>query len=277
LQGPRLYVGDDVFSITCMNASASINASQVPNPGGQPLSVYATGGPVFSSPCIYNDTVFFGSEDGYLFAFRDQQVTWDTSIYAAASKTGIMWNNETLTIQGKLWPFEITYLDDRGRQTNLGIYASNRLPNATVTLQIVLPDGTNAAVDAITDNNGYFTASYTPTEVGTYNWIAFFNGVDKQWIKYGQAFTQYTPIDVQQAPIESTPAPTEAPTTTPTVEPTPILTETPTPVVTATVAPTATAVVDNGSMYIYAVVAVIIIVIIAVAAYMFTRSRSKKA
>jgi outer membrane protein assembly factor BamB len=276
LQGAKMYLGDDVFSITCINASITPVGATNGALSGQTISAFATFGPVFGGPCIYNDTVYFGSEDGILFAFRDPPITEDFTIFATASKYNVMWNNETITIGGRLWATPKTYLDDRGRQTNLGIYASDSLVNATVQIEIIHPDGvTSDSIMVTTGNDGGFVTSYQPTQVGNYSWLAVYNGEDRGYIIYNPAYTAYTTIDVQAAPgTEPTIAPTETPA--PTVAPTEAPTATPSAEVTAT--PTATeAPVDNTSMYIYAVVAVIVIVVIAVAAYMYMkRGKAKK-
>ena len=142
-----MYLGDDVFSITVINATATPSQNAGGAGAGATYDSVETLGPVFGGPCIYNDTVYFGSEDGSLWAFRDPVVKADFSIFAAPSKTGVMWNNETLTVAGRLWATPKLRTDFQGNPTNLGIYDSARLANTTVTLQIVKPDGTNAAVD----------------------------------------------------------------------------------------------------------------------------------
>jgi outer membrane protein assembly factor BamB len=273
LQGPKMYLGDDVFSITCINATAIAIGATGGYLAGSTLGAFATKGPVFGGACIYNETVYFGSEDGSLYAFRDPTVTADFTVFATANKYNVMWNNETLTIGGRIWATPKTYLDFLGRQTNLGIYASDSLVNATVTVVIVNPDQvTTELINVTTGNDGGFVTSYQPTQVGNYSWLVQYGGEDRGYIIYNPAYTAYTTIDVQAAPVNPTAAPTETPT--PTVAPTEVPTAT--PEVTATPTPTA-APVDNTTTYIYAIVAVIIIVVIAVAAYMYMqRGKAKK-
>jgi len=274
LQGPKMYLGDDVFSITCINATALAENATGGFLAGEPLAAFATKGPVFGGACIYNETVYFGSEDGSVYAFRDPAVTADFTLFATANKYTIMWNNETLTVGGRIWATPKTYLDFLGRQTNLGIYASDSLVNATVTVVIVNPDQiTTELINVTTGNDGGFVVNYQPTEVGNYSWLVQYGGEDRGYIIYNPVYTAYTTIDVQAAPgTEPTTAPTETPTPTPTAEVTPE----PTPEVTATPTPTE-APVDNTSTYIYAIVAVIVIVVIALAAYMYMKRGKKTA
>ncbi len=267
-----MYLGDDVFSITVINATATPSQNAGGAGAGSTFDSHETLGPVFGGPCIYNDTVYFGSEDGSLWAFRDPVVQADFKIFAAPSKTGSMWNNETLTFAGRLAPTPKLRADFQGNPTNLGIYDSARLPNTTVTVQIVKPDGSNEAINVLTDNDGKFTASYSPTATGTYSWIVFYNGQDKGFIQYNQAFTEYNTLNVVAAP-GTEPVATPTPTPTQTVAPT--ATPTPTASPEATTTPTATATTNNGFPieYVYAIVAVIVIVVIAVAAYMYMKGK----
>jgi hypothetical protein len=180
-----------------------------------------------------------------------------------------MWNNETLTIQGVLRPAEKFYTDPDGNQINLGSYAANRLPNATVTVTIVLPDMSSVDIPATTDNLGYFTVQYQPTAVGNYSWIAIYGGEQKGYITYEEAYTGYSSIESVAAPGSDNPTPTTSPDQT--VAPT----DNPTTMPTETVAPTSTTTDNNGFPveYIYAIVAVIVIVVIAVAAFMVTKRK----
>jgi hypothetical protein len=147
--------------------------------------------------------------------------------------------------------------------------------NATVQILIVNPDQvTTELINVTTGNDGGFTTSYQPTQVGNYSWLVQYAGEDRGYIIYNPSYTAYTTIDVQGAPVNPTTAPTETPTSTvaPTEAPTPTPSAEVTPTPTATEAP-----VDNTSTYIYAIVAVIVIVVIAVAAYMYMkRGKAKK-
>ena len=268
LQGSKLIVGDDVFSITIVNAtSPNIVGGIRVTEGGADLAAFVTGGPVFSSSCVYNDTLYMGTQDGYLYAFRDPTPVADMTITAEASKTVEMWTGENLTIAGRLGPSPT--LD---YSTGLGIYPTARLTNTTVTLVIVLPDNTNDLINVTTDNLGFFTANYVPQEVGQYNWLVNYNGIDKGFISYNPAFTTYTPINVTLNPTQPEVTPTPTPTTNETATPTPTATIAPTETPTATVAPTSTPTTGTDYTIYYALIAVIVIVVIVVAAYMYMKS-----
>ncbi len=262
LEGPKLYLGDDVFSITAVDAST-----------GDALSAYATGGPVFGTGAIYNGTLLIGAEDGFLYAFRDPTPTNAFTISASANKGGEMWNNETLTIQGRLWPAEKFYTDPSGAETNLGSYGTNRLPNATVNVEIVLPDDSSVSLETTTDNKGMFTVDYHPTNVGNYSWIAVYNGEDKGYIIYDQAYTDYTTITVVAAPGQTQPTQTPAESPTATESPTPTATIQPT--TSETITPTSTSTENSGipMEYIYAIVAVVVIIVVVVGAYAYTKRK----
>jgi outer membrane protein assembly factor BamB len=218
-----IYFGDDVFSITAVNAT-----------DGNPLSVYTTRGQVFSTACLYEGWLYMGSEDGDMYAFAPtcQQ---DFTISAAASKTGEMWNNETLTIRGRLLP--TVRIDET---TGFGTYDTNGYGNATIYLDVTKPDNTDDASQATTDSNGYFEFNYNPTAVGDYGWVVYFNGEEKPWITYMQAYGEWTPITVS------------SPTASGGTEPPP----------------------SGGGIpmeYVYVAVAVIVIVLVAIGVYIFMR------
>ena len=256
LQGPKLYLGDDVFSITAVNAT-----------DGSTLSTYTTGGPVFTTACVYNGTLYMGTEEGYMYAFRDPTPTNQFLLSAEANKGEVMWNNETLIIQGKLLPTPKTYNDPQGNPTTIGSYEINRLPNATVSVSIVLPDNTSETLNATTNNEGFYTVAYNPSQVGNYSWIAVYNGEKKAWITYEPAFTTYRTINVVAANSQpqTTSTPSETPSTSPTASPTAT-----SPEVTTTPQPN-----TNNMQYVYVAIAVIVIIVVVIAAYMFLARKKK--
>jgi hypothetical protein len=212
-----------------------------------------------------------GAQDGYMYAFRDAEPTAKMSLVAYSDKGAVMWNNETLTIQGYLRPQEKLYTDPSGAETNLGIYGSARMANTTVNVIITGPNNNTVTLEATTDNNGHFVATYTPTTLGNYSWFALYNGKQNGGIIYEAAYTGSTDIESVAAPGSET--------TNPTTEPTPEQTTTPEPTTTTpaatTTAPDATENTGSGipTTYIYAIVAVIVIVVIAVAAFMVTKRK----
>jgi outer membrane protein assembly factor BamB len=235
--GPKLYVGCDSYSISCLNAT-----------DGKPLSVYTTGAQVSSSPAIWGGKLYVGSGDGNVYCFYDSP-TVSVGISASSDKGAEMWSNETLVISGKLNP---------------------GIPSATVIVSLTKPDMTSINLTATTDNLGYFSFSYNPTEVGQWGWVAYYSGQEKPTITYNAAYAQWTAISVTAAPIAESSTQTVAPTETSTL----VETATPTSVVTVTATPTTGT--DNISVeYIYVIVAVIAIVVIAVAAFAYTRKRKK--
>ena len=189
----RVYFGDDVFSITCVNAT-----------DGAPISVYTTRGQVFGTACLYSGWLYMGSEDGFMYAFADYS-TVDFSITAAANKAE-MWNNETVTIDGRLYPTPFT--DEWG----FGSYVSNAVPDLTVKLSVTLPDGTDASQETTCDADGYFTFSYSPTQTGDYGWVTYFEGAVQPGLAYLAVNGEYTPLMVNSptAGGGETPPPVES-------------------------------------------------------------------
>jgi hypothetical protein len=182
-----------VFSITCVNAT-----------DGAPISVYTTRGQVFGTACLYSGWLYMGSEDGFMYAFADYS-TVDFSITAAANKAE-MWNNETVTINGRLYPTPFT--DEWG----FGSYVSNAVPDLTVKLSVTLPDGTDASQETTCDADGYFTFSYSPTQTGDYGWVTYFEGAVQPGLAYLAVNGEYTPLMVNSptAGGGETPPPVES-------------------------------------------------------------------
>jgi hypothetical protein len=219
-----IYFGDDVNSISAINAT-----------DGESVAVYTTAGPVFSSACLYEGYLFMGSQDGVLYAFKDQP-TKAFTITAESNKGDTMWNNETLIVKGRLLPAA-----DIDEITGFGSYDTNGYPNASVKLSVTKPDNTDEAFEATTDEDGYFSFSYSPTEVGDYGWVVYYDGEEKPWITYQQAYGEWTPISVT-SPTASEP---EAPP-------------------------------DEGGIpmeYVYVAVAVIVIVLVVVGVYIFMKRK----
>jgi outer membrane protein assembly factor BamB len=178
-QNDKIYFGDDVFSITCVNAT-----------DGAPLTVYTTRGQVFGTACVWNGWLYMGSEDGFVYAFTDAK-TVDFSIVSAANKVGQMWSNETITIQGRLNP--TVHIDEN---TTFGSYDANAVPGLTVHLSMTLPDMSDDSQTTTTDADGYFTFNYNPSQTGEYGWVAYFEGDVKPGIAYLAANGEYNPITV---------------------------------------------------------------------------------
>lgn len=217
----KIYFGDDVFSITVINAT-----------DGVPLSVYTTEGQVFSSACLYDGWMYMGSQDGSMYAFGTTCVQ-DFQISAASNKPDFMWNNETLTIRGRLLP--TVRIDP---DTGFGSYDTNGYADATVKLSVTLPDGSDSSQETTTDSDGWFDFSFSPTAVGDYGWVVYYDGEVMPAITYLQAYGEWQPFTVSSPPTGGG----EPPPPPPPEEGIPI-------------------------EYIYVAVAVIVIVIIALVAY----------
>ena len=230
----KIYFGDDVNSITVINATGtSFNSTD----WGTPLSVYTTKGQVFASACLYEGWLYMGSQDGVMYAFT---TTWTVpfSIVSAANKQE-MWNNETLTVEGRLQP--TVHIDP---ETGLGSYETNAVPGLTVKLSVTLPDGSDSSQETTCDDDGYFTFNYNPTQTGDYGWVAYFEGDVKPRLAYLAANGEFTPLTVN------------SPTTGGGSQPPPEQTGEGIPI-----------------EYIYVAVAVIVIVIVALAVYFLFRGR----
>jgi hypothetical protein len=172
LTWPLVFVGDDVYSITSFNATT-----------GLPISTYSALGQVFSTACVYNGRVYFGSQDGNMYCFGDTPVCSDFSIFTAASKTGEMWSNETLSVAGKLTP---------------------GVTNATIIISVNKPDLSSQNYTTTTDNFGNFQTSFQPNTAGDWGWVAFYPGEDKEYVIYPAAYTEFNSIKVTTPPTPGT-------------------------------------------------------------------------
>jgi len=223
--GPRdgvVYVSTDSRIILAYNAS---NGRQV----GVFDSADLDAG--WSSPAIYDGFMFVGNNNMKLYAFRDPPK--ETLAIGLVLDNAYPNANQPVTIIGQVWPV---------------------VPNIPVNVSIGKPDGTRIDLPATSDNEGYFTVTYTPTTSGNFTVMGWWPG----YKYYGASYS-----DLHY--IIASPQPTQAPTQAPTEAPTQAPTEAPT----ATPAP-------GTSTTTYAIVAVIVIVIIAIAAYVVMRMRKKK-
>jgi outer membrane protein assembly factor BamB len=232
IRTPRFYVGSNTYSITCFNATAAFlgEADAV-------MGVYTTESHIQASPAIWDGKVYIGSADGKMYMF-DQLASCDFSISAAANKVGEMWNNETLMIQGRLTPAN-TYMD---LGVTYGSYDANGLPNATVKLSLTKPDLSDVSMETTTDANGYFSFSYSPTDVGDWGWVVYFEGGEHPYTVYNQAYGDWQAISVT------------SPTTSGETQPPP----------------------SGGGIpmeYVYVAVAVIVIVLVAIGVYVFVKRK----
>ena len=259
LRGGAVYVGCDVGSVTVLNASS-----------GKAISSYLTGANVEASPTIWEGKMYVGGVDRNIYCFDDSP-TLDFSMHAEANKGDSMWNNETITIGGQLLsnPDELTYNYQSSSFEPIPSELHPGIPDATVILSFTKPDGSSVNVTTTTDKLGKFSASFSPTAVGNWGWVAFYEGKRTTGLTYNPAYSEWNPVSVVAAPGETTPTPAATPT--------------PTPVATATLAPTASpeatvTPVQNAGFpmdYTYAIIAVIVIAIVAVGAYVYSKGKKK--
>jgi outer membrane protein assembly factor BamB len=262
LTGAKIYVGSDIGSIYCLNAK-----------DGTTYSVYTAGGNVACSPAVWEGKMYIGTTEGILYCFDDSP-TVDFSLWAAADKGQEMWNNETITFGGQLtsnpqmlvWDYDtLTYKPQPSEY-------SPALPNAQIQISLTKPDGTSMTLNATTDKNGFFSASYVPTEVGEWGWVAYYEGKRTVGYTYNEAYSNWNTISVVAAPNGgSSPTETSTPTQAPTASPE--VTQVPTATVEPTTEPTTTTNSGLPMEYIYAIVAVVVIVVIAVGAYAYTKRK----
>jgi hypothetical protein len=267
LTGAKIYIGCDIGSIYCLDATDLST-----------LSVYTVGANVPCSPSIWDGKLYCGADNGCVYCFDDSP-TVDFSLWAAADKGQEMWNNETITIGGQLtsnpdmlvWNYDTLSYEPQPSEY------SPPLPNANIQISLTKPDGTDLTLNATTDKNGFFTASYVPSDVGDWGWVAYYEGKRTVGLTYNEAYSNWNTISVVAAPGSSTPQTTQTPTSTTTTTATPEITQTTTTTPQSTVEPTTTT--NNGlpMEYIYAIIAVIVIVVIAVGAYVYTKQKKTKA
>ena len=231
ITGAKVYVGNNAYSLICFDAKT-----------GKPLSSYPTGGPIFGSVAVYEGRIYVGSYDGRLYCFSSTPVA-STDIVAWCD-----WKecnvNETIIIHGKLRA--VTVYDVKKFNPNFPVNYTEiwypGIPNATVIVTFVKPDGSTVDVTTKTDRNGMFHVSFTPTVAGNWTWTAWFQGEDKISHAYECTYTDAFPLKVK-APITEQP-PAAAPTI--------------------------------PMEYIYIITAVIVIIIIIAVAALLVKKRAKK-
>ena len=255
-----IYAGSDLGTLYAMRAS-----------DGTVISQYTLGANIPTAPSLWNGMLFVGSTDGKMYCF-DGSAQVSTTLFATTSKGATMWNNQTNDFVGQLTsnPTVDAFDYTSNNYVHAPMQYTPALPNQTVTIVLVQPDGSNMMLNTTTALDGSFNLSFNPTQVGTYNWLAEYTGMRIPGEIYSAAHTQYSPFSVSQAPTTPTPAPVITPSPTPVT--------TPTPTATPTVAPTASSTggLPAADLYIIIVV-VIVIVIVAAAAYMLMARRKKSA
>ena len=249
IRGAKIYVGSDVGSVTCLNATS-----------GAPISAYQSGGNIESSPTVWDGKLYIGGVDRNVYCFDDSPIV-DFGLWAAASKGTEMWNNETLTVGGQLTgnPNEMTWEGTVYIPVPSDMHPG--IPNATVIVSFIKPDGSVVNMTTKTDNLGKFSLTYSPTETGNWGWLAYYEGQRTPAITYNSAFTDVSSLNVVTPTGGSNPNPSANVT----------------PQATASPQATATPTTNNAfpMEYVYAIVAVIVIAVIAVVAYIYLKGSKK--
>jgi outer membrane protein assembly factor BamB len=234
--GAKIYAGSDIGSMYALKAE-----------DGTTLSVFTVGGNVPASPTVWDGKMYCGCTDGKMYCFDDSPVV-SMDINAAADKGAAMWNNETLTIGGRLTSNPTMKVWSYGTENVSGAYVPAAseyhpgIPNATVLVSLTKPDMTSVNLTATTDNKGYFTFSYSPTDVGEWGWVAYYEGIRRVGISYTEAYGEWTPFTVA-SPTASSGGEEPQPTAGFPME------------------------------YVYVAIAVIVIVLVAIGAYMFLKRK----
>jgi len=234
MSGTWAYFTSDAGILSCNDAAT-----------GRVFSSFISLGLASSSPAIWEGKVYIGHGDHNVYCFDAAPVVpmW---IYADIDKGDEMWQNETLTINGKLYAQNDFYIP-ANEVTGTGVIEENRapgIPGRTVTLVFVRPDLSDVQVTATTDSEGYFTVQYSPDIYGNWSWTAFYDGevFANHAYSYSQAYTEYYSLNVLATPSSGGQGGGEQP-------------------------PPA----ELDMMYVYAAIAVIIIVIAIVGVYFFLK------
>jgi hypothetical protein len=239
LTGAKVYIGSDVGSISCFAGG-----------DGAAVSAYQTGANVEGSPSIWEGKLYIGGMDRVIYCFDDAPIV-DMSISAAASKGAEMWNNETITIEGRLisnptqtiYQWNIVdgeYVD--GAYVEIESDMHPGIPYEEIKLSLTTPGGDDVPLTTTTDNTGAFSFSYSPTEVGEWGWVVYYDGKRTTGIEYNSAYGEWNSFNVV-SPTASASDDTEP-------EPAALPMEA-----------------------VYAAIAVIVIVVVALGVYMFLKRK----
>jgi len=200
ISGSVVYFTSDSGSVSAMDIktgkvySTFIGMAQAPN-----------------GVALWEGKLYFGHGDRNVYCFDDSPTIYPT-VAATQDKGAAMWNNETLTISGRLYAtpaYDIPALPDAGTGAIYQEFQSG-LPNSKVNLVFVKPDGDSTTVEATTDQRGFFTAQFSPTDVGNWSWVAWYEGkvFPADSYRYGEAYSGYTSFAVEAPPTSEPEEPT---------------------------------------------------------------------
>ncbi|MEM3824043.1 MAG: PQQ-binding-like beta-propeller repeat protein, partial [Candidatus Bathyarchaeia archaeon] len=177
--GPKLYVGSDSYSITCLDAQT-----------GETLSVYTTSAQVVSSPAVYDGMIYVGSCDGCIYCLGDKPTYCPTIVAWCDWKEA--YAGENIIVHSRLLP---------------------GLPSEKVILTLTKPDGSQVHINKTTDQLGWVRFNFTVDTAGDWSWAVWYEGNDKGYIVYTYAFTDTHPLTVkttiEQQPTVGPVIPTE--------------------------------------------------------------------
>jgi len=230
------YEGNSVYGFTAYNCSS-----------GAVTSTYTALAQVFTTPALYQNRLYMTDSAGYLHCFANNEPEFavpKAEIFASSNKGAEMFANEPMIIEGGLSALQVF---DSPLVSPEDYHPA--LPYSTVTLTFINPDSSSTSQTAITDANGYFNFTVTPTQVGQCQWLVYFDGMQTLNGQFMDgAYTTYSTIDVVQQGGGG---------------------ETTSPSATATPAP------PIQDTTIYAIVGIIVALIVIVAVVMLLRNRKK--
>ncbi len=160
--GTKVYVGSDSYSITCIDAVT-----------GESLSWFTTQGQVECVPAVYDGRLYVCSADHKIYCFYDDP-TAQMAVAVTVDKTDVELG-DSVTVSARLVP---------------------GLPNASMIVTFTDPDGAETDLDAVADNMGLATVTYSPKAEGNWTVTARYEGAQYSGIKYSNAFSGQITLDV---------------------------------------------------------------------------------
>lgn len=221
----KLYVVTDERNIWVLNASDGVK-----------LGLFTMSSNSWSAPSIYEGRVYVGSNDWNVYCLAEYPALI-SSITVTLDKANAE-TAELITGWGQLVP---------------------AMPDATVMIVLMKPDGTWTNMQVETSADGAFTFTFAPDAAG--NWT-----IRAQWISdksfYKSSTSETATLEVNVPP---TPTPTETPTATPEPTPTPTPVPTPTPWNELTMW-------GLPMLYVYLIVIVVLVAVIVATGYFYMKN-----
>jgi outer membrane protein assembly factor BamB len=221
----NLYVVTDERSVYALNAT-----------DGTKLASFGMASNSWSAPSIYEGRVYIGSNDWNVYCLAEYPAL--SSAISIGLSNPEANQDESVTGWGQLTP---------------------SMPNATVNILLIKPDGIVNVLRVLTSDKGDYTFAFTPDAIGNWTIAAEWQS-DKSF--YRSAVSEMIGLLVNGPP---SPTPTDQPTATPMVTPTRTPQPTPTPLEKLTFA-------GIPMLYIYIGVVVILVGVIMVAGYIYRKS-----